>query len=577
MADVFISYRRAHRQKVEALQERLSKLGVTCWFDRSIETGDQYRKEIKAQLAAARSVIVCWTVDCFADDDSGWVRWEAEEARNNKKLVPVKLETVATEPPFNLDQIEDLQTWFALVEHERAAFQAWQRTLERLGKLLGRPGLADLETALAKGDPNSMRTWSDRYPADPSARRFAVQERQQDGAGQPRQLKSSNVETVLPRLVHRFPYERNRMVFFTAEKTTRTAPAPVQSIVFSGDGERILLTGGDGVIRHHWCATGAQIFAHEHSLPPQTFQVTDFGGDMMPQSVKFLTSRVSFLNDDKMVGYVVRPNATWGTEWGVLDAFTGECVLKGEQGETPVFSEVGNQILVYRHDTFAISLVRLEGSSFVRRSLPSPMPTYEGSFAIGRLFFSGGAPRLGYRVGFNHSVLVDPAANASIIEFPNECGDLFDDEFPSDTPIIVSPRTGQVYSAADGRLLLDGVELPDLRRMRLVRSDGAVAALVGQNGFALIDVATGATIRTTIVPSDLGVVSRWTVVPDFLAAAAVAEHGMAGILNLGVEQSPYSLPDHGSECSAIGLSPQLDRVAVGREGGSSTIYRLHWE
>lgn len=573
VADVFISYRRAHRQKVEVICQRLEALGVSCWYDRSIESGDQFRQQIKTQLMAARAVIVCWTADCFAADDSGWVRWEAEEARNQKKLVPTKLELVTPEPPFNLDQNEDLTEWFGLSEHERPNFEPWQRVLQRLGKILGRPGLPSLESALREGDPQTMKRWSSDFRSDPVARRFSADSNSINGGGL-HQLVSSEIECALPKLVHQFPYERNRMVFFTAEKSTRTAPAPVQSIQFSADGQRVIVTGGDGVVRHHWCSTGAQIIARDHELPPQTYQVTDFGGDLMGKSVKFLTSKVAFLGADGMIGYHILPDMKWGAEWGILNAFTGEEVFRGERGETPTFSERGDRVLVYRHDTFAMSLVELAGTTWVRRPLPMGMPSYEGSHAIGRCFFSDGKPRLLYRVGIYQSLLADPQSGETIAEFPKESGDMFSAEFPNDTPVVFSSDL-TVYDATSGRKRTESVKLAPLERGRLLRSDGNVAALAAKNGLALIDLASGRTLREVKV--DLGPMSLWTTTPCFSVAAARAELGMAGIVNLALNQEPLSLPDHGVDCSAIALSPLLDRVAIGRENGTSTVYRLIWK
>src|SRR5262245_52749562 len=87
MADIFISYSKADRDKVVMLAAYLESEGWTVWWDSSLTSGDTYRDEIMKQLTAARAVIVVWTQTSIKSD---FVRAEAGQAKAQAKLIPVK-------------------------------------------------------------------------------------------------------------------------------------------------------------------------------------------------------------------------------------------------------------------------------------------------------------------------------------------------------------------------------------------------------------------------------------------------------------------------------------------------------
>src|SRR5215475_15080331 len=92
MADIFISYSKADRDKVVMLSAYLQSEGWTVWWDTNLAVGDAYRDEIMKQLAAARAVIVLWTQTSIKSD---FVRAEAGRAKADGKLIPVKESDVA--------------------------------------------------------------------------------------------------------------------------------------------------------------------------------------------------------------------------------------------------------------------------------------------------------------------------------------------------------------------------------------------------------------------------------------------------------------------------------------------------
>ncbi len=99
MADIFISYARGDREKVEKLALALETGGHSVWWDRHIAGGAEFSKEIEQELNAAKAVIVAWSREA---NDSRWVKDEAGIAANAGKLIAVGLD--GEEPPIGFKQ-----------------------------------------------------------------------------------------------------------------------------------------------------------------------------------------------------------------------------------------------------------------------------------------------------------------------------------------------------------------------------------------------------------------------------------------------------------------------------------------
>lgn len=108
MSDIFISYSSEDRDWVLPLAAALSRQGWDVWWDRSIVSGRSFDEVIEAELAAARAVVVVWSSNSI---DSRWVRAEAQEGLDHKKLIPIFLEEVKPPLIFRSIHATNLAGW----------------------------------------------------------------------------------------------------------------------------------------------------------------------------------------------------------------------------------------------------------------------------------------------------------------------------------------------------------------------------------------------------------------------------------------------------------------------------------
>jgi hypothetical protein len=108
VTQVFLSYAREDVEAAQALAEALAADGHRVWWDRSLGGGMDFAAEIERQLAAARVVLVLWS---GASVKSGFVRDESTRARDNGKLLPVRIDDVALPLGFGSLHTLDLIDW----------------------------------------------------------------------------------------------------------------------------------------------------------------------------------------------------------------------------------------------------------------------------------------------------------------------------------------------------------------------------------------------------------------------------------------------------------------------------------
>src|ERR1700761_6279201 len=143
MADVFISYARADRQRVAMLVDAIKSAGWSVWWDPEISPGQEFDTRIEAELQAARAVVVVWTPTSVA---SRWVRGEARDGADRNVLVPVRFEQAQLPIDVRAIYTTDLDGWSGTAH---GPIQEVLRALEEIlacdtahaaGPRLGAPG-----------------------------------------------------------------------------------------------------------------------------------------------------------------------------------------------------------------------------------------------------------------------------------------------------------------------------------------------------------------------------------------------------------------------------------------------------
>ena len=114
VANVFISYARGDRERIQPLVAALEADGLSVWWDPALVPGRRFREMIAHELSSADSVIVVWTRQALESD---WVQDEAEEARVRGVLIPVILEPVKAPAGFRQVQAADLSQWTGSRKH----------------------------------------------------------------------------------------------------------------------------------------------------------------------------------------------------------------------------------------------------------------------------------------------------------------------------------------------------------------------------------------------------------------------------------------------------------------------------
>jgi hypothetical protein len=141
MADIFISYKREDRDRVQPFALALENEGYSVWWDPELPIGRSYSSSIRVQLNEARAVIAVWTTLSVQSD---WVQEEATQGKRRGVLFPVRLDAV--DPPIGFAMVEtaDLSDWHA----DDRDHSEWSRLLEQLRE--------KLQTVAATAAPNAV-------------------------------------------------------------------------------------------------------------------------------------------------------------------------------------------------------------------------------------------------------------------------------------------------------------------------------------------------------------------------------------------------------------------------------------
>jgi hypothetical protein len=127
MADVFISYASADRERARQLADLLTRRGYSVWWDRTIPPGRVFDEVIQEAIHGARCMIVLWSAAAVR---SNWVKTEAAEGAARGMLVPALLDDVAPPIEFKRIQSANLTAWDGDEAH--AEYRNLVEAVERL-------------------------------------------------------------------------------------------------------------------------------------------------------------------------------------------------------------------------------------------------------------------------------------------------------------------------------------------------------------------------------------------------------------------------------------------------------------
>jgi hypothetical protein len=142
MADVFVSYSRANRDRITGVSDAIEASGYSVWWDRRLTPSDDYAMLIEREISAAPAVVVAWSETAR---QSLWVRAEANEALDAGQLVQISLDGAKLPLPFTMLHFLDFTRWGG----ERAG-EPWGEFHARVTGLLRGEGMA-AEAAFAGG------------------------------------------------------------------------------------------------------------------------------------------------------------------------------------------------------------------------------------------------------------------------------------------------------------------------------------------------------------------------------------------------------------------------------------------
>ncbi len=108
MADVFLSYAKEDQDTAASVVSAFEAQGLSVWWDDRLDPSQNWDRHIEQEIADAKAVVVLWTKSSV---ESEWVRIEANYAKENKKLLQIRLDDCAAPLAFSLLQRAELPGW----------------------------------------------------------------------------------------------------------------------------------------------------------------------------------------------------------------------------------------------------------------------------------------------------------------------------------------------------------------------------------------------------------------------------------------------------------------------------------
>jgi adenylate cyclase len=140
MADVFVSYARNDKARIAPLVAAIEANGWTVWWDPEIYPGQEFDRQIAAELKIAGAIMVVWTPQSV---ESRWVRGEAREGAERGVLVPVRFDRAEMPIDVRTFHTTDLDDWGEDPQSRQA-----QEVFRALGAMIARKNAAGPATAI---------------------------------------------------------------------------------------------------------------------------------------------------------------------------------------------------------------------------------------------------------------------------------------------------------------------------------------------------------------------------------------------------------------------------------------------
>ncbi len=157
MADVFMSYARSDKARVAPLVAAIEANGWSVWWDPAIDPGQEFDRQIAAELKAAAAVVVVWTPRSV---ESRWVRGEAREGVERGILIPVRFDGASLPIDVRALHTTDFDDWQENLDSPQV-----QELLRALSATIGRRRAAQGESAQATVAPSVPTIGSTDGPA----------------------------------------------------------------------------------------------------------------------------------------------------------------------------------------------------------------------------------------------------------------------------------------------------------------------------------------------------------------------------------------------------------------------------
>src|SRR5687768_10413464 len=149
MSDIFISYAREDKSRVQTLAKALQDSGWSVWWDPHIPTGKRFDEVIEQAISAARCIIVVWSKSSVS---STFVRAEASDGADRQVLLPVMIDDVKIPLAFRQIQTARLVDWQGSIQDPEFA-----KLVNDISALAGQESTLPPTTVTAS-DVNSVST-----------------------------------------------------------------------------------------------------------------------------------------------------------------------------------------------------------------------------------------------------------------------------------------------------------------------------------------------------------------------------------------------------------------------------------